>query len=180
VPSSILIAGVFGMKILARLLTFPSTSQRNEVRRRVLYLEVAVITSDQGVSAPVYDLSTTGLRIESDTNLDVGEEILVSLPEVGEVKARVVWKDRNTYGCAFLEPIPKRVVGAVVLQAPFEEPSASQFNLVQEVEVGRGVDIDSLAQWYADFEQRRASSGEQLIGFRKVDDHFVALIALLN
>lgn len=168
------------MKIRARLLTFPSTSQRNEARRRVLYLEVAVIAGDQGVSAPVHDLSTTGLRIESDTSLDLGEEILVSLPEIGEVKTRVVWKDGNTYGCAFLEPIPKRVVGAVVLQAPFEEPSANQSSVVQVVEVGRGVDIDSLAQWYAEFEQRRATSGEQLIGFRKVDDHFVALIALLN
>jgi PilZ domain len=168
------------MKIRARLLTVGSEGDRREKERHVLQLDVTLAANAQGIDAAVQDLSTAGLRIETEVSLEVGEDILVELVDTQSVEARVVWKNGNVYGCQFRDPIAKRVVGMVVLQAPFEEPLSGWTTQVEEVPLGKDIGVDLLAQWYADFEQRRTSSGEQLLGFRQVGNHIVALISRLS
>lgn len=168
------------MKIRARLLTVIPGGERREKQRHVLNLDVSVIANRSGIEASVQDLSTEGLRIETEVSLDIDEIIQVELADDQSIEAQVVWKDGNDYGCRFLAPIEKRLVGTVVLKAPIDEPISGRFTSIEEVPIGQGIDIDVLAQWYSDFEQRRTSSGEQLIGFRQAGNQIIALISRLN
>lgn len=168
------------MKLRARLIDLPEGVDRRGTERRVLRFDFAISAGDKGIEASAHDLSTTGLRIETDGILAVGDELLVELPDIPPIEARVVWQDGRMYGCEFLSDIPKRTIGAVVMQSPFDTPSPYPSDRVEEVELGVNVDVDTLAQWYMDFKKRRASSGEQLIGFRKTRDRIIALISRLN
>ena len=49
----------------------------------------------------VLDLSTTGFRIATGVQLDVGQEISIGLAGVGARAARVAWARGTEYGCAF-------------------------------------------------------------------------------
>lgn len=168
------------MKIPAKLMTESAGTERRIKPRHVLHIEVAISVGEQGTDASVHDLSTTGLRIETDDPLEVGEQLTIELLGDATVDATVVWTSDRSYGCRFDSPVPQSVIGAIVLQAPIDLPSSQPTRSIEEVDLASGLDILRLAEWYEDFQKRRSSSGEQLIGFRKVEDHIVALISRLS
>lgn len=168
------------MKIPAKLVTESAGPERRINRRHVLLIEVAISVAEQGSDASVHDLSTTGLRIETDDPLEVGEQLTIELLGETTVEATVVWNSDRSYGCRFVSPVPQGVIGAIVLQAPIDMPSSMPTRSIEEVDLHSGLDILRLAEWYEAFQKRRSSSGEQLIGFRKIDDHIVALISRLS
>ena len=53
----------------------------------------------------VLDLSQTGIRIASDADLAVGEEISIGLSGVGTRRAYVAWRREGRIGCAFVKPL---------------------------------------------------------------------------
>lgn len=168
------------MMLRAKILDQANAELRG-AERRVLRLTVSLSTAEDGTDALIHDLSNTGLRIETDANLAVGDALLVDLPDDNRAEARVVWKKDASYGCEFLKPIAKGVFGAAVLRAPFEVPQEASSFRIEEVALGSGMDASELAQWYSDFESRKSASGEQLVGFRHgPDGQIVALIARLN
>lgn len=168
------------MKLRARLVSLDGNTDRRGASRQVLRLDVALKVGDTGVKALVHDLSRTGLMFETEGKLAVGDELLLELPDRQMIEARIVWNDKTTYGCEFLAPISNSLIGAIVLRAPFDMPVPQPTFRVEEVVLGPAVGVDFLAQWYADFEERRASSGEQLIGFRLEKGQIIALISRLN
>lgn len=168
------------MRIRATLTTPLDGPDRRAKRRHVLHLDVAISVGEQGTDASVHDLSTRGLRIETDDKLEVGEQLVIELLDKTAVEAEVIWNSGRSYGCRFVTPVSQGVIGSIVLQAPIDLPSSVPTQSIQEVELDSGLDILRLASWYEDFQKRKSSSGEQLIGFRKVDDHIVALISRLN
>lgn len=168
------------MRIRATLTAPHEGAERRVRNRHLLRLDVAISVGEQGTDASVHDLSTTGLRIETDEKLDVGELLVIELIERNVVEAEVIWSSDRSYGCRFTAPVSQGVIGAIVLQAPIDLPASVPSTSIHEVELDSGLDIFRLANWYEEFEKRRSASGEQLIGFRKVDEHIVALVSKLN
>jgi hypothetical protein len=48
-----------------------------------------------------HDVSQGGLKVESNRDLDVGAEVLVTLPGLPSREAIVRWRDGRTYGITF-------------------------------------------------------------------------------
>jgi hypothetical protein len=54
----------------------------------------------------VQDLSREGCRIETDAPVTPSMRVLIGLPGVGIVGARVIWHSSKGYGCLFDDPLP--------------------------------------------------------------------------
>jgi len=86
-------------------------------RRHKLTLEVEARDSSPTSSyAMVYDVSNSGLLIETDSGLSVGEKIEVELPRVGFVMAEIVWASGRLVGCKFSQVLSKGAVSAARLE----------------------------------------------------------------
>ena len=53
----------------------------------------------------VLDISRSGVRILTDAELGIGQEISIGLAGAGVTRAYVTWVRGNEYGCAFERPI---------------------------------------------------------------------------
>lgn len=53
----------------------------------------------------VLDLSETGVRIATEANLAIGDEISIGLSGVGSRRAYVAWRRDGLIGCAFAKPL---------------------------------------------------------------------------
>lgn len=74
--------------------------------RRTLFLEVQGSLPDGGDTAVyIHNISVTGLLLESEGPLEVGEAIAVDLPHAGMTPAKVVWASEPLYGCQFDSPL---------------------------------------------------------------------------
>src|SRR5687768_9929788 len=96
--------GGSSMALLAELYQDPHAGEQRGAARRSLRLEVEGSTVVGQSRAIIRNLSETGLLLESETALAVGEELLVELPQAGAVPARVVWARRPFFGCEFVRP----------------------------------------------------------------------------
>lgn len=89
-------------------------------RRHKLLLEVEArgpgIFSDMVI---VHDISDTGLLIETDSKLKVGEMIEVNLPQAGLMEAEIVWIGGEIYGCRFTRAITPAAISAARLGGRF-------------------------------------------------------------
>ena len=113
------------MALLAELYHDPRAGEQRGAARRSLRLEVEG-SSVVGLSrAIVRNLSETGLLLESETALAVGEELLVELPQAGTVPARVVWARKPFFGCEFVRPVSRAAVSAALLKSPLDEPTVT-------------------------------------------------------
>lgn len=87
-----------------------STSIPGDPRRRAQRREArAASTMRAGGASPhdvtVVDLSATGLRIVSNADLAMGQEISIGLAGAGATRAFVAWRRGNQYGCVFARPL---------------------------------------------------------------------------
>lgn len=60
------------------------------------------------------DLSVTGFKMESCTNLDADKLVFVTLPGLQTLAARIVWANYHDYGCQFRAPLHPAVLDHVV------------------------------------------------------------------
>jgi transcriptional regulator with XRE-family HTH domain len=94
----------------------PAPGKRRGAKRRHLRLATEGLTASGGNAAVIiHDLSTTGMLLETSVPLAVDEHIEVELPEAKLVRARVVWKSRNLFGCQFSVPVPRAALSAAQL-----------------------------------------------------------------
>ncbi len=107
--------------IVARLYIDDTLRGWRSKPRRTLRLDVHAVAGEAGVSATIRNLSETGLLLETDPPLAVGDIFQIDLPLVGEQPAEIMWVEGRGHGCRFLDPIPKSAVSAAALLAPFEE-----------------------------------------------------------
>lgn len=93
-------------------------------RRRKLSLEAQGTTSS-GTSTDVliHNLSTTGLLIQTSTDLTIGEAISVDIPHAGTTLAVVMWHSGTLFGCEFVAPVPNAAISASLLLNPIERTS---------------------------------------------------------
>lgn len=66
----------------------------------------------------VLDISRSGIRILSDAELAIGQEISIGLAGAGVTRAFVTWARNGEYGCAFDRPIAPEDEAAAFSHAP--------------------------------------------------------------
>ena len=123
----------------------------------------------------VKDISGTGLLIETDAQLKVGEIFLVDLPQSGSTEARVVRQDGTMFGCEFLMPISPAVLSAAVLQSsvPGTPPAGPH---LEEIPIAVSPSVDDITAWQTEFENTKGKLGYKLMGFRQTADGLVMAI----
>lgn len=104
------------VKALIKTSAASPTGRSNE-RRAVRLEAVSFLADGSEANCEIHNISTTGLLMETDVNLDTGEYLQVKLPETGEVDARIVWRSNNFYGCEFENCITAASISAAQLQS---------------------------------------------------------------
>lgn len=117
------------MQAAARLERLESRNRRSAPRRQ---LSLGSTLPETGDDALILDLSSTGILIETKADLATFEQLQLTLPEIGQVVATVIWNSGQYFGCEFLEPIPQAVISAALLRSPFAEPAAVRPSLVSD------------------------------------------------
>lgn len=93
--------------------------------RRTLRLEArGELSGGEATNVLVHNVSTTGLLIESNIQLEVGERLSVDLPEAGLTAARVVWSSGRLLGCQFDASVRSAVLSAAQLRSAVGEAVA--------------------------------------------------------
>lgn len=136
-------------------------------RRRTLRLSARVSSSDDWAQAMIGDMSETGLMFETSVDLAIGEIVSVDLPFIGRSDAKIVWKDGNSIGCEFLNPVSQNTISAALLQAPGDVQEGEIESTVEEMPIGIKPTLEELTKWKMDFEQAKGSKGYRLVGFRQ-------------
>lgn len=130
------------MTMHARLETPKEFDDRRIAHRRLLRLPVAgAVRNSTGVDVFIHDLSRSGLLIETWTELAVGDQIEVDLPEAGMIVARIVWCTGRFFGCQFNSIIPAAAVSAAMLKNPIDRPADNAETQSPATEASESVEI---------------------------------------
>ena len=92
--------------------------------RRTLRLSVPALSSWSPVDVLLRNISLTGMLIETNAGLEIGQSIEVDLPQAGKTAALVAWASGSLFGCQFAVPISAGAVSAALLRAPFGDAPA--------------------------------------------------------
>jgi len=95
-------------------------SGRKAHRRRLRLTSKGTTAAGGATEVLIYDLSATGLLLETSAEIPLGEIITVEVPLAGKIPATVVWKGGNLFGCRFHKPISTAALSAAQLQSPIE------------------------------------------------------------
>lgn len=86
--------------------------------RRKLRLQLHGTMAGGGdVKVSVHNISATGLLLEGDVTLSLGDGIDIVLPHAGATRAKVIWASDGLYGCQFETPISPATLSAAQLRA---------------------------------------------------------------
>lgn len=115
------------MALKAHLEHGTGTSTREDARRherRALFLEASgTLPGALEANVIVHNISAGGLLMETEMALAVEERLVLDLPEVGAVRAVIVWQSGFLFGCAFEQTLDQTALASVQLRAdPAELP----------------------------------------------------------
>jgi len=86
--------------------------------RRQLHLQLRGTKASGGdVNVSVHNISATGLLLEGDGALALGDRLDIVLPHAGPTRAKVIWASDALYGCQFDAPISSATLSAAQLRA---------------------------------------------------------------
>ena len=102
--------------------SFADEAEQRVSDRRVLRLQAQIATPEGGGGIQVHNLSKTGMLVETEGSVVVGESIEVELPGGTSRRAEVVWADDTLFGCHFADPLTTAMLSAALLRA---EPNAA-------------------------------------------------------
>ncbi len=101
----------------------PSQENADDRGSRRVRVQLDLAGGDLGAATVrVHDLSTEGLLIETDTLLQQGAHVTVSLPSAGVAEAEIVWSSGRFYGGRFIEPLSPAVLRAASAESPVVWP----------------------------------------------------------
>ena len=90
---------------------FPFTvDQRTESRVPVSITGCVRRLGRMKSDAEFLNLSPSGFKMQTSTELEVGELLWITMPRIGTVPAFVRWKQDDQYGCEFRTPLSPAVV----------------------------------------------------------------------
>jgi transcriptional regulator with XRE-family HTH domain len=94
----------------------PGSTPDHRAERRQLRLEVTGELNGSRANVTVHNISESGLLVETDQALGVGEWFNLTLPEAGTVEAEVVWVSGQLHGCRFAAPVSRGALSASQLR----------------------------------------------------------------
>jgi hypothetical protein len=106
--------------LAAAIITEQSSGDGRTAVRRSLRLDVSAYAADHVTRALVLNISETGILVEADLDLQVGETLHVDMPEAGASPVRVIWKEKLLVGCEFVHPVSTGAVSAAQLMSRIE------------------------------------------------------------
>lgn len=102
------------------------TSASARATRRKLMLEVrGAHAADSDLPVMVRNISETGLLIECEAVLSIGDRIDIDLPHAGIVPATLVWVSGRMFGCQFDTKLSPAALSAAQLQSAIDVETAS-------------------------------------------------------
>ena len=110
---------------LAALRPLDDLSERASRRFRLLISAEGTIAQSRDLAVVLHNVSTTGLLLECEADVEVGTSIALSLPELGEVEALVVWNSGGYCGAEFSSPLTPSAVEKVVSSSKVVWPAFS-------------------------------------------------------
>jgi DNA-binding XRE family transcriptional regulator len=132
------------MSLMGRINARKGTGMMRGQPRRKLSLEGPSASFKEARDrVHVYNLSRTGMILETDAPLSVGEPIQVLLPEAGACFAVIVWANEEIYACQFNKPLSAATISAIRLQSPHRRTVAGPG---EEVSGGDGGLEETLGQ----------------------------------
>ena len=93
----------------------PESGNKRVAKRQSIAMD-AEIFRPRRTLCKVVDISRSGLRLETYSRIQVGTQISISLPVVGQVSATVRWADEFRAGCEFKRPLQAEILAALLLQ----------------------------------------------------------------
>lgn len=93
------------MGLAAKLSPWPELRERRAERVPVNIDTRMRALGSTGNDVHIHNLSTRGFMAEADDLYAVDSYVWLKLPGVGEVNARIVWRDCFRYGCEFVTPL---------------------------------------------------------------------------
>lgn len=87
--------------------------RRSEARRHLLFATTA--KGEGGIDQPVLvrDISSSGLLLETEEGVILDEDLIVTLPETGDVEAHVIWQGDKLAGCRLASELSQATIDAV-------------------------------------------------------------------
>lgn len=146
--------------------------------RRIVNIIAPVSRSSNETRARIHDLSETGLKLEVRDDVDKVETLIVELPYVGQVEARIIWADANFYGAEFLQPISKAAVSASLLRSKPVPPIQSNEAAIAEILLGNDPSLEHITALAVELEENQGKTGNRLLGFRKAPDGMIKALVL--
>lgn len=96
----------------------PNGDGRPRATRRRLLLETqGALESGAETQVVVHNFSESGVLLESQVELEIGESLELDLPEAPHARARVIWASGRLYGCGFEAPISPAALSAAQLRS---------------------------------------------------------------
>ncbi|WP_232366874.1 helix-turn-helix domain-containing protein [Alteripontixanthobacter muriae] len=95
----------------------PHTGRAREPRRRITLEGSGTLSSGAPMVVTIHNISETGMLIECQHALVVGETLAIDLPGAETTSAKVVWLSGHLQGCQFVNPISKAVLSAAQLRS---------------------------------------------------------------
>ncbi|PQM29027.1 XRE family transcriptional regulator [Sphingopyxis lindanitolerans] len=95
----------------------PGADARARARRTLRLPAQGTHDDGSGIAVLVHNISETGLLLESDAGIAVGDRIEIDLPHAGESPATVVWVSDRLSGCRFDTPISPATLSAAQLRS---------------------------------------------------------------
>ena len=132
------------MALQSRKASFETSIDKRNCRRHRLSLEIEA--RDSGPTSgtvTVYDISNTGLLIETTSSLLIGEKIEVQLPLVGFRTAEIVWASGKLVGCKFYNKLNQGAVSAARLGGDRAYPHDNNLMLERKLQ---GISMDPIAE----------------------------------
>ncbi len=106
------------MAIAAQLEILSDSSGKRRKPRRTIRLETrGASASGEVANVTIHNISASGLLLECDRPLGVGDELAIELPDAGPINATIVWESGVLRGCRFGSPIPDAVLSAAELRS---------------------------------------------------------------
>lgn len=105
------------MVIEAHLERSRPEERRGAPRRTLRFETVGGRESGDVLPVLVHNASSTGLLLECEAELSIGEGIDIDFPHAGVTPARVVWASGALYGCRFDDPISPGTLAAAELRS---------------------------------------------------------------
>ncbi len=95
----------------------PSIMEQRRYRRCSVLWTACVFSGGQTMDAVVLNLCAGGARVRLKGSSEVDDRATVSIGRFGDFAGRLVWRDGNEFGLAFLDP-PEHIVAKVGATLP--------------------------------------------------------------